>query len=696
MNRRKCRVLICMVAVAAVTVSLAVQPALAASGTYIKTSGSGWGWSVSANWQDGVIPGIVANLNTNATDVATFGSAGNTGSAVATYDIYNPGGNLIYLGGLVFRDAIKSSTNVFTIGNQSTSAVHSLYFSPDGSSGVGGVSILVDSSLSTAGQTFSINTSDITLHNAAAGTVPSVYSIISNATVQNKLQVRKILSDSGAATLVLGGASPDATLHIPNATGVGLFGTASNPLTLVKSGSGTWTLPAGLAKVTAIDVQEGVLKAVSNNTGGAMVGGLVEGYVPFNIASGAYVDVVNTSTTTTWQGGPQVLPLKTSAGSGGLELTGNGSVVNSGLTGSAGPTGAWGYGEVQFQSGRGRLSPGNNGVGALHMGKLTMAGYNNLVDDGTAYFWDVVSVAGPGLQAAGVGADLLDIHGALDLQGVEAAGTANQFRFGLNSGLSAPAAVAGWQADQTYSWVIAQTTGGIVGAIPTFNSGDHAFVLDGLASFADHNVLSFSSTTTGEQQFSLSQSGNDLLLTYNGSAPTGVASTAGDGTFDGATTLTTKAPAGASLAGLATVSDSALATKATLTDGTSSALVTLAQQWRTRTDAEKTLAGGGLISDVVNFTGLTAGDEFMIELTYSQAELDSIWGSGKTPYLAWLDGADWVKAGDGGFDAVAKTAWTTVNHGGQFAVFAMVPEPGTVTMLLMSCFGLALFAWKRR
>jgi hypothetical protein len=87
--------------------------------------------------------------------------------------------------------------------------------------------------------------------------------------------------------------------------------------------------------------------------------------------------------------------------------------------------------------------------------------------------------------------------------------------------LSAPCGVAGWQADQTYSWVIAQTTGGIVGAIPTFNSGDHAFALDGLASFADHNVLSFSSTTTGEQQFSLSQSGNDLLLTYNGSAPDG-------------------------------------------------------------------------------------------------------------------------------------------------------------------------------
>jgi len=666
----------------ALALCLVAQAAFAASGTWINNTAQYPAWSDPANWQDGVIPGIVPDLSSNATDVATFNSADITGPTaggnIGTSGIWSLGGH--YMGGFVCTGAASGADNLTRIGTSG----YDMYLAPDGSTGAGGVSILVDSGLTSSNQTFEFSVSNIVLHNAAVGTVPSVFSIINDAPNPTTIVASTVKSDAGAATIVLGGTSAGAVFN-PTALPVD----TANPLSLTKTGSGTWTMDAGDVTVFAVDIQQGVFKPTSVSTSGITISGAGNVMVPFSIASGAYVDVAGGAAF----GGGRKLTINTGSGNYGLILQGNGAVVNSAVAGTAGPTGAWGYGDVTYTStGKAKLSPGSNGAGTLHMGNLNMFGYQGWGAAGSGIFWDVVSVSGSGLQAAGVGADLLDIHGTLDVQNVGARNASTAIRFGLNSGLSAPVAVAGWEPGQTYSWVIAQTTGGIVGAIPTINYGDHIFFLDGLASFTDYNALRFSSVTWGDQ-FSLSQSGNNLVLTYNGSAPTGTASTAGDGTFTGATSLTTKAPAGASLAGLATVSNGALATKATLTDGISSALVTLTEQWRLRTTAEQTKLGGGLISDVVNFTGLTAGDEFTLEMSYSQTELDAIWEAGSNPYLAWFDGAKWVDAGVGGYDPVAKTAWATVNHGGQFAV---VPEPGTIASLFSGLIALGLFVWRKK
>ena len=191
-------------------------------------------------------------------------------------------------------------------------------------------------------------------------------------------------------------------------------------------------------------------------------------------------------------------------------------------------------------------------------------------------------------------------------------------------------------------------------------------------------------------------------------------------------------------------SNGVLGSKATILDGTAGSLTSVSMAWRTRTTAEQTRHGGGLISDVVDLTGIALhgsglhdgshqSDIFVLEMSYSPTELQSIWGLTEAQaaaqgrlYLGYLDlGPDgvpgtvddrWENAvfgnfggvpnfvgdhpysssdfvlGDYGVDIADHVVWAVLDHNSEFAV---VPEPGTLALPAAGCLGLVLTMIRR-
>ncbi len=154
--------------------------------------------------------------------------------------------------------------------------------------------------------------------------------------------------------------------------------------------------------------------------------------------------------------------------------------------------------------------------------------------------------------------------------------------------------------------------------------------------------------------------------------------------------------------------------------GTASSATTVNMQWRARYEDELDFAGGGLVSDVLDLTGIaalggSATDEFVLAMSY-QSTLPT--------YLAFWDDAidEWIPAVDGNFGGTANYlgetaflagthglgdygyqydgqagqwyAWAVLNHNSQFAVFA-VPEPGACLLLLLALTCGLLVRWRR-
>ena len=166
----------------------------------------------------------------------------------------------------------------------------------------------------------------------------------------------------------------------------------------------------------------------------------------------------------------------------------------------------------------------------------------------------------------------------------------------------------------------------------------------------------------------------------------------------------------------------ALGTVATLLAGTNmSTDTTVNEAWRTRTIGEVSQSGGGLISDVVNLTGISLSgggshdgtqqtDMYVLQMSYSPAALSSIWNETESQaaaqglvYLSYFDPTlnRWVRAvtsnfggtpnyvgdqpynssdfvlGDYGVDTTDHVVWAVLNYDAEFAV---VPEPGTLAL----------------
>jgi fibronectin-binding autotransporter adhesin len=219
----------------------------------------------------------------------------------------------------------------------------------------------------------------------------------------------------------------------------------------------------------------------------------------------------------------------------------------------------------------------------------------------------------------------------------------------------------------------------------------------------------------------------------------------GDGNGDAS--ISRRVASGSSYAGLGSaitnLSAGELATTADILAGTASAQTDVSMAWRTRTEAEKTKQGGGLISEVLSLSGIAQSgtgvrdgvhqtDMYVLQMSYDPAELMRIWGLTEDEavaqgrlYLGYFGAAglvgigddSWTGAvnanfggtsnfvgdhaynsgyfvlGDYGVDTANNVVWAVINYSGQFAV---VPEPSTLVLLGIGAVGLLTYGWRPR
>ena len=188
-----------------------------------------------------------------------------------------------------------------------------------------------------------------------------------------------------------------------------------------------------------------------------------------------------------------------------------------------------------------------------------------------------------------------------------------------------------------------------------------------------------------------------------------------------------------------------LPSTADLLDGSPSAAANVRMAWRTRTAREKTVVGGGLLSEVLDLGGIAPNgsgnrpgsqqtDAFVLQMSYDESVLWSLQRlteaqavAAQCLYLGYLDlGEDglpasddkrWQRAVDGNFGGVqnflgdrayddslfalgnygvntqANVVWAVVNHNSQFAA---VPEPASIALAAIGGLCLLGYAWRRR
>jgi autotransporter-associated beta strand protein len=176
----------------------------------------------------------------------------------------------------------------------------------------------------------------------------------------------------------------------------------------------------------------------------------------------------------------------------GLTSIGDGKVVVDGSIANStvivgGGTVLGGHGTVGAVNVYGTLSPGNS------PGTLTTA--SETWNPGASYVWELNHASDAG-AAKGVSYDWLNINGTLDL----AATTESKFTVYVTSLTAGNAAgdAPGFSPDTTYHWIIASAT-----SVTGFSADE--FLID---------TSGFSNDPANAGNFTISQVGNDLVLSY--------------------------------------------------------------------------------------------------------------------------------------------------------------------------------------
>ncbi len=298
-------------------------------------------------------------------------------------------------------------------------------------------------------------------------------------------------------------------------------GQGSYTTKVVKTGPGIWQVSqSNLQNTGGLLVSQGTLLLTSTSTGGIYLPNSYQ-YAGVTVAKSAYLDVGGGNGTAgqfLWLNGP---------------LRGEGTIINSAASGTAGPTGTYGYGAVKMNNSSAthylRIQPGPttdtsapnadsapiHTIGTLTTGDETWNGYWAQ----NRYDWDVTSVTvGGGAQPiGGTTSDFLNIQGTLDLTACGVAGGSTEFRIGA-WGVSGGAigSVANWSRHNTYSWTIATATNGITSIANIANM--QGITLGGFGPGAD--TATNNSTSGGTWALTTAPtgvgSGQNLILTYTG------------------------------------------------------------------------------------------------------------------------------------------------------------------------------------
>jgi autotransporter-associated beta strand protein len=300
------------------------------------------------------------------------------------------------------------------------------------------------------------------------------------------------LTTSVKATLV------DSTISTIDTNGLGatLSGVLSGSGNLTKTGAGTLTLTAANTYTGVTTITGGTLQIGDGGNTGSLTGDIVNnGTLAFNRSDMVtHANVISGVGALNKGGTGTTILTAASSYSGPTTITGgklvvDGSIANSSLTTieSGGTLGGHGtVGAVAIHSG-GRISPGNS-PGTLTTSAETWAG-------GGGYVWEL-NAASDDSGAKGTSYDWLNVNGGLDITST----TDGLFTIYVTSltGTNAAGITPGFTYGVTYQWIVASATGGITG----FNA-DH-FAIDTSAFANDPNTIGFA----------ISQSGNDIVLTY--------------------------------------------------------------------------------------------------------------------------------------------------------------------------------------
>jgi len=413
------------------------------------TSPTTFRWTGSGNEVSDKLFQLVGNngldLRANGATDSSLTINGNINAVTATsrtniFSGYN--GNTLTINGLI--NEVAGGTNSLTVGQSSTGTV---VLGNTNNSFSGGVRI----TQSTAGQTTTLQTANIGKAGAISAlgkgdtinigsTNESAFTVLKyTGTGETTDKIINLSGTNATGQTVSGGATLDQsgsgnlkfTSAMTSTTGTGakkiyLTGSSAgtgefagaisdfgaNTNSLVKTGTGQWSLSGANTYTGATEVREGTLRISS---GGSITSATtISNSATLNIASGATAGSLLSS--------------------GTAIVNGTAGAVNVETGGSLGGSGT--VGAVTLNSGS-LLKPGNS------PGNLTAA--SSVWNAGATYEWQITSLTG----TAGTNWDLFTVTGGLDLSALSSSAT-------FNLSLDSTGVLAGFSDTSEYTWTFAK------------------------------------------------------------------------------------------------------------------------------------------------------------------------------------------------------------------------------------------------